>query len=96
MKICSQKKKKKSDICKSDNNQGENFSLGSKPNSANQQSISNVVRHTNQNESPDSSPDTENKNEGESQNEEFIQTSNESKFESTRARLLQILQIQTK
>ena len=49
-----------------------------------------------QNESSDSSPDTENENEDENQNEEFIQTSNEHRFESTRAMLLQIRQIQTK
>ena len=51
---------------------------------------------TRQNESSDSSPDTENENEDENQNEEFIQTSNEHRFESTRAMLLQIRQIQTK
>ena len=55
---------------------------------------SNVVRQTNQNESSDSSQDTENENEGENQSEEFIQ--NENRFESTRAILLQIHQIQTK
>ena len=43
-----------------------------------------------------SSPDTENKNESVNQTEEFIQTSNEIRFESTRVTLLQILQIQTK
>ena len=43
-----------------------------------------------------SSPDTENKNESENQTEEFIQTSNEIRFESTRVTLLQIPQIQTK
>ena len=69
------KKKKKPDTCKSNNIKGENFSLGSNPSSANQQSISNVVCQTNQNESSDSSPDTENENEDENQNEEFIQTS---------------------
>ena len=40
------KKKKKPDTCKSNNIKGENFSLGSNPSSANQQSISNVVRQT--------------------------------------------------
>ena len=43
-----------------------------------------------------SGPDTENENENEKQTEEFIQTSNESRFESTRVTLLQIPQIQTK
>ena len=38
------KKKKKSDTCKSNNIEGEEFSLGSNQNSANQQSTSNVVR----------------------------------------------------
>ena len=48
------------------------------------------------NKSSDSSPDTENESKSENQTEEFIQTSNESRFESTGETLLQIPQIQTK
>ena len=90
------KNKKKPDTCESSNIEGENFSLGSNPISANGQSISNVVCQTTQNESSDSCPDTENENEDTSQNEELIQTSNKNRFESARAMLLQIRQIQTK
>lgn len=61
------KKKKKPDKCKSNNIEGQNFSLGNNPSSMNQQSISNVVYQTNQNESSNSSPDPENGNEGENQ-----------------------------
>ena len=38
----------------------------------------------------DSSPDTENENKGKNQNEEFIETTYENRFQSTRATLLQI------
>ena len=45
------KNKKKPEICESNNIEGENFSLENNQSSANQQSISNVIRQRNQNKS---------------------------------------------
>ena len=45
------KNKKKPKICESNNIEGENFSLENNQSSANQQSIPNVIRQTNQKKS---------------------------------------------